>query len=125
MLIQEKLFSKVKGNVLFVYDPVTKHPNVNRQINVTNADLNITFLFVVFILYVKRKQMQINKIQIIQPCALNKEDDVLLQTATGVVFNRENSNKKKNVTILFDKASQKSFINQSLRDELNLKIQRS
>ena len=125
MLIQEKLFSKVKGNVLFVYDPVTKHPNVNRQINVTNADLNITFLFVVFILYVKRKQMQINKIQIIQPCALNKEDDVLLQTATAVVFNRENSNKMINVTILFDKASQKSFINQSLRDELNLKIQRS
>ena len=125
MLIHKKLFSKVKGNVLFVYDPVTKHPNVNRQINVTKADLNITFLFVVFILYVKRKQMKINKIQIIQPCALNKEDDVLLQTATAVVFNRENSNKMINVTILFDKASQKSFINQSLRDELNLKIQRS
>ena len=57
--------------------------------------------------------------------ALNKEDDFLLQTAKAIVFNRENSNKKKNWTILFDKGSQKSFINQSLRDELNLKIQRS
>ena len=37
--------------------------------------------------------------------ALNKEDRVLLQTATAVVFNRENSNKKKNVRILFDKGS--------------------
>ena len=53
--------------------------------------------------------------------ALNKEDGVLLQAATAVVFNRENSNKKKNVRVLFDKGSQKSFINQSLRDELNLK----
>ena len=57
--------------------------------------------------------------------ALNKEDVVLLETATALVFNRENSNKKKNVRILFDKRSQKSFINQSLRDELNLKTQRS
>ena len=30
MLIHEKLYSKVKGNVLFVYGPVTKHPNVNQ-----------------------------------------------------------------------------------------------
>ena len=57
--------------------------------------------------------------------ALNKEDVVLLETATALVFNRENSNKKKIVRILFDKRSQKSFINQSLRDELNLKTQRS
>ena len=56
--------------------------------------------------------------------ALNKEDGVLLQTATAIVFNRENSNKKKNVRILFNKGSQKSFINQSLRDELNFKTQR-
>ena len=104
MFIHEKLYSKVKGNVLFVYDPVTKHTNVNRQINVTNADLGITFLFVL---------------------ALNKEDGLLLQTATTVVFNRENSNKKKNARILFDKGSQKSFINQSLRDELNLKTQKN
>ena len=56
--------------------------------------------------------------------ALNKEYGVLLQTATAVVFNRENSNKKKNARILFNKGSQKSFINQSLRDELNFKTQR-
>ena len=57
--------------------------------------------------------------------ALNKENGVLLQTATSVVFNRQNSNKKKNARTLFDKGSQKSFINQSLGDELNLKTQRS
>ena len=50
-----KATPKVKGNVLFVYNPVTRHPNVNQQINVTNADLNINFLLVIFILYVKRK----------------------------------------------------------------------
>ena len=59
MLIHERLYSKVKGKVLFVYDPVTRHPNVNRQINVTNVDLDVTFLFAIFILYVKRKQMKI------------------------------------------------------------------
>ena len=43
--------------------------------------------------------------------ALNKENSVLLQTVTAVVSNTENSHKKKNVRILFDKGSQKSFIN--------------
>ena len=57
--------------------------------------------------------------------AFNKEDGVLLQTATSVVFSRENSNKKKNVRILSDKGSQNSLINQSLRNELNLKTQKS
>ena len=57
--------------------------------------------------------------------ALKKEDGILLQTATGVVFSRENSNKKKNVRILFNKGSQKYFLNQSLGDELNLKTQRN
>ena len=56
---------------------------------------------------------------------LNKENGVLLQTATSVVFNRESSNKKKNARSIFEKGSQKSFINQSLRDELNLKTQRN
>ena len=42
------------------------------------------------------------------------------RSSLTVVFNKENSNKKKNVRILFDKGSQKSFINQSLRDEFNL-----
>ena len=55
--------------------------------------------------------------------ALNKENGVLLQTVTAVVSNTENSHKKKNARILFDKGSQKSFINQSLCDELNLKTQ--
>ena len=81
MLVHERLHSKVKGNVLFVYDSVTRHPIVNRQINVTNVDLLficllvlyllITFLFVSLILYLKKKrQIKINKIQIIQPCLL-------------------------------------------------------
>ena len=65
-----KAILKVKGNVLFVYNPVTRHPNVNQQINVTNADLDINFLFVIFILHVKRKLIKINKIQIIQLCLL-------------------------------------------------------
>ena len=64
-----KAILKSKGKC-FVYDPVTRHPNVNRQINVTNAYLDITFLFVIFILHVQRKQMKINEIQIIQPCLL-------------------------------------------------------
>ena len=55
--------------------------------------------------------------------ALNKENGVLLQTVTAVVSNTENSHKKQNERILFDKGSQKSFINQSLRNELNLKTQ--
>ena len=56
---------------------------------------------------------------------LNKENGVPLQTATSVVFNRQNSSKKKNARIPFDKGSQNPFINQSLRDKLNLKSQRS
>ena len=41
---------------------------------------------------------------------LNKADNVLLQTATAFVFNKENCNREKIMRILFDYGRQKSSI---------------
>ena len=110
MLIHKRLYSKLKGNVLFLYNLVTKYPNVNRQINVTDASLGITSLFVIFILYVKKTDEDKQDIYDATMLVLNKLDAVLLQMVTVVVFIKENSNKKKNVRTLYNRRSQYSFI---------------
>ena len=56
--------------------------------------------------------------------SINKHGNVLLQTARGIIINKENQNLKRNIRILFDPGSQKSFINESLSKELRLPIRR-
>ena len=56
--------------------------------------------------------------------SINKGDNVLLKTARGIIINKENQHLQRNVRILFDSGSQKSFINESLSKQLRLPITR-